>query len=91
LGDIALFPGLSPEVVPLGFPIRVRNRDQIRQALFEHDIYPPVHWPIQGIVPAEFRDSHRLSAEIMTLLCDQRYSRQDMDRMAQLVLQELRS
>lgn len=91
LGDIALFPSLSPEVVPLGFPIRVRNRDQIRQVLFEHEIYPPGHWPIQGIVPAEFRDSHRLSAEMMTLLCDQRYSRKDMDRMAQLVLQELRS
>lgn len=88
LGGIALFPSLSPEVVPLGFPIRVRNRDQIRQVLFEHGIYPPVHWPIQGIGPQEFRDSHRLSAEIMTLPCDQRYDSRDMSRMAQLVSAE---
>jgi dTDP-4-amino-4,6-dideoxygalactose transaminase len=91
LGDIALFPDLPPGVVPLGFPIRVRNRDQIRQVLFEHKIYPPVHWPIEGIVPAEFSDSHRLSTEVMTLLCDQRYCRGDMARMAQLVLQEWRA
>lgn len=91
LGEIALFPDLPPGVVPLGFPIRVRNRDQIRHVLFEHQIYPPVHWPIEGIVPAEFRDSHRLSTEIMTLLCDQRYCREDMARMAQLVLQEWRA
>jgi len=87
IGEFALFPQLPVEVVPLGFPIRLKNRDQVRQRLFEHQIYPPVHWPIQGIVPEEFKDSHQLAADIMTLPCDQRYDDDDMTRMARLVLE----
>jgi len=89
LSDIALFPTFLPSVVPLGFPIRVKNRDPVRQTLFDHGIYPPVHWPIQDIVPGKFRDSHRLAAEIMTLPCDQRYDSSDMERMARLVREAL--
>lgn len=90
LGDIALFPSLSANIVPLGFPIRVKNRDRLRQVLLDHQIYPPVHWPIQGIVPQQFRDSHKLAGEIMTLPCDQRYDRHDMKRMVSIILGELR-
>ena len=90
LGDIALFPNLSNGVVPMGFPIRIKNRDHVRQVFFDHKICFVTHWPIQGVVPEEFRDSHRLAAEIMTLPCDQRYDRSDMYRLSQLVLKEAR-
>jgi len=82
LNEVALFPSLSPRLVPLGFPIRVKDRDRIRQALFNHEIYPRLRWPIKGIVLERFRDGNRLSAEIMTLPCDQRYNRSDMERKA---------
>jgi hypothetical protein len=85
LGDIALFPALPPAVVPLGFPVRVSRRDQVRQALFAHEIYPALHWPLAGVVPEQFAASHRLAAEIMTLPCDQRCGPADMERMAALV------
>jgi dTDP-4-amino-4,6-dideoxygalactose transaminase len=90
LMGFALFPSLPPHVVPLGFPIRVEGRDQVRQALFAEEIYPPVHWPIKGIVPKKFRNSHRLSDEIMTLPCDQRYGPEDMERIARVFLQSSR-
>lgn len=80
LADVAIFPDLGPGVVPLGFPVRIRDRDRLRQALFDAEIYPAVHWPIAGVVPAEFETSHRLAGEIMTLPCDQRYARSDMER-----------
>jgi hypothetical protein len=82
LGDLALLPHLPAGVVPLGFPVRLRERDRVRQKMFEHAIYPPVHWPISGTVPERFQDSHKLASEIMTLPCDQRYTIEDMDRMA---------
>jgi hypothetical protein len=85
LQAIALFPCLPPEVAPLGFPIRLEARDRVREALFAACIYPPVHWPIADIVPERFADSHRLSCEILTLPCDQRYTPEDMDRMAGIV------
>lgn len=85
LGEFALFPALPVGVVPLGFPIRIKERDRVRQVLFDNWIYPPVHWPIQGVVPEEFRESHRLASEIMTLPCDQRYNSRDMKRIIRCV------
>jgi hypothetical protein len=89
LGFYALFPNLPERTVPLGFPIRTQKRDEIRQTLFTHEIYPPVHWPIQGLVPAEYSDSHKLAQEIMTLPCDQRYSESDMERMVKVIVEVL--
>ncbi len=82
LGEFALFPELPEAAVPLGFPVRVSDRDVVRQRLFAAEIYPPVHWPIQGVVPDSFSESHRLAREIITLPCDQRYDQSDMERLA---------
>jgi len=78
LGDLAIFPDLSLDVVPLGFPICIPNRDRVRRSLFDEQIYPPVHWDIADVVPHEFAASHRLASQIMTLPCDQRYDRDEM-------------
>jgi dTDP-4-amino-4,6-dideoxygalactose transaminase len=91
LGGIALFPTLPPGAVPLGFPIRVADRDWIRHKLFERETYPPVHWPVPDLVPQEFKESRRLSYQIMTLPCDQRYGAGEMSDMAEIVLRELGS
>lgn len=85
LEEIALFPELPPSVVPLGFPVRLENRAEVRRALFDHEIYPPVHWSLPAGVPRRFADSHRLAEQILTLPCDQRYDVDGMDSMARLV------
>jgi hypothetical protein len=74
-------------VVPLGFPVRLKNRDQVQQNLFKHKIYPPVHWPIKDVVPETFIESHLLSDQILTLVCDQRYDFDEMELTATLFLQ----
>jgi hypothetical protein len=89
LGRLALFPDLHPNAVPLGFPIRIKERDKVKQILFDHQIYPPVHWSIDKVVPLQYSDSHRLASDIMTLPCDQRYNVNEMERMAQLILENL--
>ena len=83
----AVFPRIEPDVVPLGFPVRVANRDSVRQALFDHQIYPAVHWILDGIIPSQYEDSHLLARQIMTLPCDQRYRPEDMDEIAEVFLQ----
>ena len=63
LAPIALLPKSNPEVVPLGFVVRLKTleeRDRIRHQLIAQNIYPPVHWPIHKVVPERFVDSHRL-------------------------------
>lgn len=89
LPELALFPELPAEVVPLGFPVRVRARDRVRQVLFDAAIYPPVHWPLHGVVPPEFSSSHRLAGELMTLPCDQRCDEDDLRRISKLLTRGL--
>lgn len=78
LGDIAVFRDLPAGVVPLGFPVCLRNRDAIRKAMYHRQIYPPVHWEIRGVVPEQYEDSFDLSQHALTLLCDQRYDECEM-------------
>lgn len=89
LEEFSLFPSLPHGVVPLGFPLCLKDRDRIRQVLFKHDVYPPVHWLIKGVIPENFKDSHELSDEIMTLPCDQRYEATDMEQMISILLKEI--
>ena len=90
--NYALFPDPEPDLVPCGFPVRVDPalRDRVVRRLHGEAIYVPVHWPIEGIVPAEFHDSHELTASCITLLCDQRYTPSDMDRQTAAFLAALR-
>lgn len=74
--------------VPLGFPVFLEHRDEVRNKLFAHDIYPPIRWAIDGVVPDEFIDSHELSSQIMTLPCDGRYDVADMERMVAVLKDE---
>lgn len=87
LSQFALFPDLPADVVPLGYPIHLENREYVRKMLFDNNIYPPVHWPIRDIVPQKFVESHHLADTILTLICDQRYTPIDMQRIAEIVLQ----
>lgn len=81
LRDIALI-GDRQEVVPIGFPVIVEDRDRVRSQLYDDRIYPPVHWNVSNVTPARFTQSHGLSKHIMTLPCDGRYDVSDMERMA---------
>ena len=85
LSEYSLTGVLPTGVVPLGFPIRTSRRDDLRQAMFAEQIYPPVHWDLDGVVPESFTASHQLSREIMTLPCDQRYGEADMQRLVSVI------
>jgi dTDP-4-amino-4,6-dideoxygalactose transaminase len=85
LVEFALFPELPEGVVPLGFPVRMRNRDEVREALYSYQIYPPLHWPMHKIIPKTYKESYKLSNDIMTLPCDQRYNKLSIRKMIEAV------
>ena len=70
IGEHALFPELPEQVVPLGFPVKVdpNLRDGVLRRLYSRNVYAPVHWKID----------HSLARSLLTLICDQRYSTDDM-------------
>lgn len=87
LSAFALYPDLPPSVIPLGFPVRLPQRDAVQRGLFQANMYPPIHWNIAGVVPPQFEQSHHLAEHILTLPCDQRYGADEMNALADTLLQ----
>jgi len=80
--DIIIFPEMKDSDCPLFVPVLVpdNKRDELRRYLIEREIYCPVHWPV-----SEYHKLNDKTEEIyrneLSLVCDQRYSSADMDRM----------
>jgi hypothetical protein len=73
---------LPADVVPLGYVVKLANRDSVRAKLSGQRIFCPVHWPLPLEVGPEFTDAHTLSQSCLTLPIDQRYGPEDMHRLA---------
>ncbi|MBE6970665.1 MAG: hypothetical protein E7446_00925 [Ruminococcaceae bacterium] len=86
LADIAVFPQLQAEDCPLFVPIRVPEdlRDGLRRELIQQEIYCPVHWPLSADHKIREEDKAIYQQEL-SLICDQRYTVQDMKRIARVV------
>ncbi len=90
LGDL---PGLSFAVdeaagdTPLFVPVLVKNgrRDTLRRALIEERIYCPVHWPLAPGMEEISDRAKSVYREELSLVCDQRYDREDMIRAAEVI------
>lgn len=78
-----VFPRLCDGEVPLGMPVLVpaSARDPLRRFLSEHEIFCPVHWPLDHVPDREdFAAAHALSHAMLTLPIDQRMSNAHLDR-----------
>lgn len=67
---------LKDEHVPLFVPVLLKNRDEVRRAMFQKEIYCPVHWPLDGM---EIKRGAQMAREELSLIIDQRYGRKEMD------------
>jgi hypothetical protein len=67
---------------PLFVPVIIKNgkRDVIRKKLIDNEIYCPVHWPH----PDANCESNLYEMEL-SLVCDQRYGREDMQRIVDVL------
>ena len=84
-GVKALYPELKEGVCPLGCPILVEDRDEIREKLILNKIYPPVHWNLPDSVSSEYKVSLEVSKKILTIPIDQRYGIGDMNRVVEVL------
>jgi len=82
--DIAVFSTMKDTDCPMFVPILVEKRNELRKFLIEKEIYCPVHWPVSKY--------HNLTKETqvfydreLSLVCDQRYTEQDMLRIIDAV------
>ena len=80
-----LFDEWPAGAAPLGLVLVFESeeaRDRVREALREEGVYCPVHWPIDRPASERVRD---LSARVLTIPTDWRYSAADMERIASLL------
>lgn len=74
-GEILTLPRLNLERdTPLFVPVflKEKERDSLRKYLIDHGVYCPIHWPeIMGAAVG-------IRANELSLICDQRYSENDM-------------
>jgi len=74
-----VIPVLPPSVVPLGYVVRLKERDRVRARLAERRIFCPVHWPIPSVCRGyASREAIALAESCLTLPVDQRYGTEDM-------------
>lgn len=88
IGIDSILP-LTDKAVPLFIPIKLANRNKIRSAMFKENIYCPVHWPMPQTHNAEFVRGKEMSEQELSIIIDQRYDSNDMDRIINVIKDNL--
>ena len=81
-----LFPEMRETDCPMFVPVLVPRgkRDELRQYLCANEIYCPIHWPLNPYLKPDSRTGTIYENEL-SLVCDQRYTAADMDRVVSAI------
>lgn len=83
-----LFPDIKEGDVPLFVPILIgKERDALRRYLISHNVYCPVHWPVSEYHSGISKRALEIYWQELSLVCDQRYEIEDMERIVKLIQQ----
>lgn len=82
MSDLAVL-GDAGDFVPLGFPIRVKNKRELLDRLHKNRIFASCHWNTLPVDDTEFAFEHQLSRQIITLPCDHRYEEKDLHKVVE--------
>lgn len=70
------------DAVPLFIPIYLENRDEVRKRMFQHEVFCPVHWPLEGM---EVKKGKKMAEHELSLICDQRYGVKEMNEIIKMI------
>lgn len=86
-GVVPVFSSVEEYDVPLCVPILVDSgaRDRLRKFLISKEIYCPIHWPISDLHNGISDIAKDMYQRELSLVCDQRYSTDDMRRILQCI------
>lgn len=84
--DWLVFPEMSNADCPMFVPVLVPEgrRDELRRCLINNEIYCPIHWPVSEYHRLDERSEYLYRNEL-SLVCDQRYTEEDMNRMVEVI------
>ena len=81
MGIKPLLP-LLDDKVPLFISITLNNRVAVRRKMFEHEIFCPVHWPLDGM---DVKRGAEMAQTELSLIVDQRYGKDDLNLIFSLI------
>lgn len=94
VADLALFRELPPADVPLGFSLRVPDRDAFRLRLARLGVESTTHWP-DWLLPAGarrgFPAERELADHLLTLPCHQDLAVEEIERVCRAIKQVWRT
>lgn len=76
-----------PVFVPILFE-STEKRNAVRKSLIEDKIYCPIHWPKNALVTPKMKVNKIFDTEL-SLICDQRYTESDMERIIKVINKSL--
>ena len=84
--DWLIFQDMKSTDCPMFVPILVPDskRDELRRHLIQNEIYCPIHWPVNGYHKLNEQERFIYDNEL-SLVCDQRYTEEDMNRMVEII------
>lgn len=81
-----MFQTVKADEVPLFVPILTReSRTELRKYLIDNAIYCPIHWPKSAYHNGISKRGEELYQHELSLVCDQRYGSDDMDRIVECI------
>lgn len=81
-----IFQSLQLEETPLFVPVLIReNRDALRKFLIDNEIFCPIHWPKSNYHSKFSQRAEEIYNQELSLVCDQRYDFEDMERMVSCI------
>lgn len=81
IGIEPLLP-LTEDHVPIFIPIMFKKRDEVRKRMFQHEVFCPVHWPLEGM---NLKRGKMMAETELSLIIDQRYGQKEMDLIIELL------
>ena len=84
--DWLIFSEQSPNDVPMFVPVLIPGgkRNELRRYLINNEIYCPIHWPVSDFHRLDGKEQFIYDNEL-SLVCDQRYIEDDMNRMVETI------
>lgn len=81
-----LYKSINMSDCPLFLPIIIRSgsRDIFKKHLSENNVYCPIHWPKSELHKLN-KKSEFIYDHILSIICDQRYSHGDMNRIIEIL------
>lgn len=86
LGIKTIIP-IESEKTPLFIPIYLKDRNKVRKYLFQHNVFCPIHWPIDGM---KVKKGAEMAEHELSLIIDQRYTVKDMEFILNLISDNIR-